>query len=110
MTLFPSCWGKCSVCACGDRCFAGDGDDDFQVATEDQLIARLYRGEYLDYTGIMKDYLEKYYKYDYDKREKIPVEKEHGLIGEYEFFTKEDLIRRWEESFAKLFGERTNDK
>ena len=65
--MFSDCTGECCVCACGDFCLAGHGDDDYSFATKEQIIARLDKGRYPTYTGYMKQALKNTYNYDYDK-------------------------------------------
>lgn len=65
MKWFTDCSGACCVCACGDFCLAGHGDDDYCLATKEQLISRLDKGQYKSYTNIMIDTLRNVYGYDY---------------------------------------------
>jgi hypothetical protein len=53
MKLFSACLGECCVCACGNGCLAGHGDDDFYPATNEQIIQRLEKGEYPSYKDVM---------------------------------------------------------
>ena len=65
MKMFTNCSGECCVCACGDFCLAGHGDDNYCLATKEQIISRLDKGEYKSYTNIMIDTLRNVYGYDY---------------------------------------------
>ena len=51
MKMFSDCSGECCVCACGGFCLAGHGDDDFSPATNEQILARLKRGDYTNCFG-----------------------------------------------------------
>ena len=53
MKMFTDCAGECCVCACGDFCLAGHGDDDFAPATNEQIIQRLNNGKYSNYRDKM---------------------------------------------------------
>lgn len=64
--MFTNCSGECCVCKCGDGCLAGNGDDYFDWASEEQVICRLDVGHYPDYTQMMKQYLLNVFQYDYD--------------------------------------------
>ena len=66
MKMFSDCSGECCVCACGDFCLAGHGDDDYSLASKEQIIARLDKGEYSSYRNTMIDTLEKVYGYKYN--------------------------------------------
>ena len=58
MKMFSDCSGECCICACGGGgCLAGHGDDDFTPASKEQIIERLSKGEYKEYTLIMVEYL-----------------------------------------------------
>lgn len=47
MYFGSSCSGECVVCACsGGGCLAGHGDDDYQLASKEQLIAIIKTGRY----------------------------------------------------------------
>ena len=66
--LFSNCSGECCLCAYGGGgCLAGHGDDDFYPASKEQVIVRLDKGEYKEYTQMMKDHLEYQFGYDYDR-------------------------------------------
>lgn len=60
MKFFTDCSGECCVCACGDFCLAGHGDDDFTPASKEQVIRRLDKGDYPRYRQMMIDYLKKF--------------------------------------------------
>ena len=53
MKMFSDCSGECCVCACGNGCLAGHGDDDFCPASSQQIIERLNNGEYPNYRQTM---------------------------------------------------------
>ena len=41
MKMFSDCSGPCVACVCwGGGCLAGHGDDDFGIASDDELIKR----------------------------------------------------------------------
>lgn len=85
--MFSNCSGECCLCACGGGCLAGNGDDDFLPASKEQIIERLDKGEYKDYTQMMKDHLKHQFGYDYERengRVLIPCR----LCGEYWNFPK----------------------
>lgn len=74
MKMFSDCSGECCLCACAGHCLAGHGDDDFIPASKEQIIDRLDRGEWINYTHTMKYYLKDNFGYNYDgikKGEKI---------------------------------------
>lgn len=63
--MFSDCSGECCVCACGDFCIAGHGDDYFCFASVEQVIDRLDSGKYISYVDYMIDFLKKLgYEYD----------------------------------------------
>ena len=70
MMLGSACSGKCCLCACGSGCIAGHGDDYFSPASKEQIINRLEKGEYPDYTDIMKKYLKEGFGYNYGNNER----------------------------------------
>ena len=49
MKMFSDCSGECCVCAYGEACLAGHGDDDFRPASSQQIIERLNNGTYPNY-------------------------------------------------------------
>lgn len=67
MKWFTDCSGECCVCACGDFCLAGHGDDDYSLASKKQIIERLDKGQYPSYTKTMIEVLENVYGYKYNK-------------------------------------------
>lgn len=67
MKWFTDCSGECCVCICGDACLAGHGDDYYSLASKEQIIARLDKGQYPSYTKIMINTLENIYGYKYNK-------------------------------------------
>lgn len=70
MLLSNGCSGECCLCTCGRGCIAGRGDDYFSPARKEQIIDRLNKGEYPDYTDVMKKYLRDCYGYYYDNNER----------------------------------------
>ena len=67
MKMFSACSGECCICACGDFCIAGHGDDYFCLASKEQVIDRLDRGTYISYVDYMIGFLKKL-GYEYDLR------------------------------------------
>jgi hypothetical protein len=67
MKWFTDCSGECCVCICGDACLAGHGDDYYSLASKEQIIARLDKGQYPSYTKTMMATLESVYGYKYNK-------------------------------------------
>ena len=67
MKWFTDCSGECCICACGDFCLAGHGDDDYSLASKKQIIERLDKGQYSSYTKTMINTLENIYGYKYNK-------------------------------------------
>lgn len=65
MKMFSDCSGECCICACGDMCLAGHGDDNFCLASKEQIVSRLDNGKYKRYTDIMIGVLKSRYGYDY---------------------------------------------
>lgn len=63
--MFSDCSGECCICACGDACLAGHGDDDFSLASKEQIVERLDNGQYKSYTDIMIGVLKHRYGYNY---------------------------------------------
>lgn len=64
----------CAICALSGGCLAGMRDDDFIIASKEQLIERLDNHEYERHRKRMKETLIKEYLYDYDKRQHIIVQ------------------------------------
>ena len=65
MKFFSNCSGECCVCVCGEFCLAGHGDDDFRLASKQQIIDRLNKGKYKSYTDYMIRVLQNAYAYEY---------------------------------------------
>ena len=84
MMLGSACSGECWLCARGRGCLAGHGDDYFSPASKEQIIDRLEKGEYPNYTKMMKEHLKTRYGYNYDNNER-----EDGNMSKQ--FTKKDL-------------------
>ena len=57
MKILCSCTGECCVCACGDSCIAGHGDDFYHKATAEQVIKRIKEGRFPSYRQDMIDFL-----------------------------------------------------
>lgn len=53
MKMFTDCSGECCICACGDFCLAGHGDDDFYPASTEVIVKRLDVGKYASYRNNM---------------------------------------------------------
>lgn len=67
MKMFPDCAGRqCCVCKCGNFCLAGNGDDDFSLASKEEIIERLDKGGY-DPSDVeyMVSCLKRMYDYEY---------------------------------------------
>jgi len=65
MIQFTDCSGECAVCACGDACAAGHGDDDYCPASKDQLISRLSMDRYAGNRQLMIDTLKQKFNFTY---------------------------------------------
>lgn len=57
MKLFPDCSGECCICQNGDFCLTGNGEDDYEPATMNQVLERLREGKYASYRVCMVRYL-----------------------------------------------------
>lgn len=68
MKMFSDCSGECCVCACGEFCLAGHGDDDFFLASKEKIIENLDNGKYSSYTDYMINILKNVYGYEYKKQ------------------------------------------
>ena len=68
MKMFSDCSGECCVCACGEFCLAGHGDDDFFLASKEKIIENLDNGKYSSYTDYMINTLKNVYRYEYKKQ------------------------------------------
>lgn len=64
----------CAICALAGGCLAGMRDDDFVIASKEQLIERLDSNRYERDRKKMKETLIREYLYDYDKRQDIIIE------------------------------------
>lgn len=69
MKMFSDCSGKCCVCACGNGCLAGHGDDGFIPAKKDQIIENLNKNKYQNDREYMIKYLKEYFNYDYVEKD-----------------------------------------
>lgn len=65
MKMFSDCSGECCVCACGNFCLAGHGDDDYSPASKDEVIKRLDNNRYPSYRNSMIQYLKNEFGYEY---------------------------------------------
>ncbi len=66
MKMFSLCSGECCICACGNLCLAGHGDDDFTIASKEEIIKRLDEGRYPSWREYMIEHLLKRYGYKYE--------------------------------------------
>ena len=57
MKMFSDCSGECCVCAVGNHCVAGHGDDEYFPADVDTVINRLLNNEYPSYRREMLEYI-----------------------------------------------------
>lgn len=69
MKMYSDCSGECCVCACGMFCLAGHGDDDFCLASKEQIIENLDNNRYRSYTDYMITTLRNVYNYEYSRRD-----------------------------------------
>lgn len=69
MKMFSDCSGECCVCANGNGCLAGHGDDHFRLASKEKIIDNLNEGRYPygNDRELMIETLKKEYGYDYNK-------------------------------------------
>ena len=84
MKFFSDCSGECCVCRCGDGgCLAGHGDDDFCLASKEEIVKRLDEGKYKSYTNIMIGVLKDKYGYEYkrDNYMKVYIVEIHDYDG-----------------------------
>lgn len=112
MKLSSECSGECCICLNGDFCLAGHGDDWFEPAEMEQVIARLNKGKYADYRTDMVLYLHQ--RYDYIWQAKTLDEAndiiqgllKHKDMGRYELRCIEERERRldieWAEKIYKM--------
>lgn len=75
MKMFTDCSGECCICACGDYCLAGHGDDYYSLASKEQIIKRLDNGSYPSYRETMINTLKYVYEYKY----KEPIKNKYTL-------------------------------
>ena len=65
---FSGCF-TCCICAHGDgSCLAGSNDDDFVLASKEQIIGRLDNGRYTSDKDRMINVLQDKYEYKYKER------------------------------------------
>ena len=64
MKLGPVC-KDCCICGCANICLAGNGDDDFVLASKEEIIARLDEGRFFDNMDQMISCLKNHYGYNY---------------------------------------------
>jgi len=57
--------GNCGICACGGCCLAGNGDDDFVLASKKKIIDNLDKGKYPSQRKLMIDTLKQVYDFEY---------------------------------------------
>lgn len=66
MKFFTDCSGICAICAYGEHCLAGHGDDHFVPADKEQIISRLDNNRFSSFRKDMIDYLKHKFEYNYD--------------------------------------------
>ena len=66
MKILSDCSGECCVCACGNFCLAGNGDDDFCLASKEHIVENLDNGKYSLYRDYMIKTLKNVYGYEYN--------------------------------------------
>lgn len=67
MKLFSDCSGEYAICGCAGFCLAGHGDDYFCLASAEQIIERLQKGQYSSYKNLMVGTLKARYDIDYQE-------------------------------------------
>lgn len=95
MKIGPFCSDKCYICAYAESCLIGNGEEGFVPAEKEQVVKRLDRGEYVDYSEMMIRYLETAYGYAYSgtagaKKPKWEADAENEIV------TATDAQARWE--------------
>lgn len=65
MKMSSMCSEECCICACGNFCIAGHGDDNFTPADKEEIIKRLDDGRYPSCREYMIEHLLKRYGYKY---------------------------------------------
>lgn len=93
MKIGSDCSGECCVCACGDFCLAGHGDDDFSPASKEKIISNLKEGKYSQHREYMINYLRNNFGYEYKDRSGYSAETLQ-LIEEHELIHAD--IREWQ--------------
>lgn len=66
--MFSSCSGECCVCACSGCCLAGNGDDDFSLASKEKIINNLDTEQFSSFTDYMINTLKNVYGYEYKRQ------------------------------------------
>ena len=67
----------CGICACGGCCLAGNGDDDFVLASKEKIINNLKNKYYPSQRDLMIKTLKNVYAYEY-KNEDEEVQNERN--------------------------------
>lgn len=65
MHIFSRCSGECCVCSYGGHCLASSTDDNFNLATKEQIINRIEAGNYASSKEYMVATLKDKFGYDY---------------------------------------------
>lgn len=60
----------CGTCSCGGFCLASMNEDFYEPAPMETVIRRLDADMYPSDRNVMKNFLLRYYRYDYDRRRK----------------------------------------
>jgi hypothetical protein len=68
MKMYSDCSGECCICASGNFCLAGHGDDHFWLASKELIIENLDNDRYSSHTDLMIETLKNIYGYQYIKR------------------------------------------
>ena len=69
--------GDCGICAWGGGCLAGNGDDDFVLASKEKIINNLKNNYYPSQRDLMVKTLKSVYAYEY-KNEGEEVEQDES--------------------------------
>lgn len=116
------CAGKCPICGCGGFCLAGNGDDDFYLASKEDLIYRLQWNEYPDCTRLMIRTLEEEYNHTFDERDiggmqgpkqptfwPLPTNEELQAIWDLGVISVKESIAKLQDIVKGCRGKRRND-